>query len=166
MKVLWLMLFVGLFAVVAWTATQYLGVAPATSGPQISQEDRAALEAQMQARAEEGRQRLLAQQQEFAAKLTEWNSELPLDGTDLSGSGAVVIRVEDPWHTLPYEERLAFAQEMQKIWAEIYSPEVPADAYISIVDAEGNPVGGSDRVVASQLWVQKPKDGESSSPQQ
>lgn len=62
------------------------------------------------------------------------------------------LTVENAWHLMPYQLRLQAAQNLWKAWASIASPTDPAKARISIVDINGNEVGGSGVL---GIWVQE-----------
>lgn len=160
MRALLVLGFLVLLGVVAFVGRQWM--TPDTgSTPEITAEQRAELEAQLNARAAAGKARLDEQSQTLAKQIAEWNSEFPLVGTSIGDGGVVIITVESRFGELPYEERLALASKCQELWAAIYSPAIPDDAYIVLKDAEGNDLAGSDRVTASKVWAQKPKqDGE------
>ncbi len=63
------------------------------------------------------------------------------------------ITVHDLWKSLDYQSRLQSAQSLWKAWALIASPDRPDQARISIVDVNGNKVGGS-RSLGGFIWVQ------------
>ncbi len=65
------------------------------------------------------------------------------------------VTVVDSFHSLPYQNRLQFAQNLWKAWASIDSPNDVDKARISIVDRNGNEVGGSGFLGGSTVWVQQ-----------
>jgi regulator of replication initiation timing len=65
------------------------------------------------------------------------------------------LSVDNAWHLSPYQIRLQNAQTLWKTWAQIASPDKPDSARISIVDLNGNEVGGSRMLAGSLIWVQK-----------
>ena len=62
------------------------------------------------------------------------------------------IVVENAWHFVAYQIRLQNAQNMDKAWQNIYSPDHKHVALISIVDINSNEVGGTGVL---GTWVQK-----------
>ncbi len=64
------------------------------------------------------------------------------------------ITVADLWHVRHYQVRLQDAQTLWKAWALTASPQDPDCARISIVDHNGNEVGGSRVWGGSLIWVQ------------
>ncbi len=67
----------------------------------------------------------------------------------------LVITVADGWHYQPYQMRLQAAQNLWSAWAKIRSPSDVDKARISIVDMNGNEVGGSRMLAGSLIWVQE-----------
>lgn len=80
---------------------------------------------------------------------TEGNmlGDIRLDGDE------VIVAVENIWHFLPYQIRYQHTENMWHAWALAYSPEKPDKAKISIVDLNGNEVGGSRFLAGSLIWV-------------
>lgn len=156
MRALLILGFLVLLGVGAFVVRQWM-TPGAGSTPEITAEQRAELEAQINARAAAGKARLDEQSQTLAKQIAEWNSEFPLVGTSIGDGGVVIITVESGFSDLPYEERLTLTSKCQELWAAIYSPRIPDDAYVVLKDAEGNELAGSDRVTASKVWAQKPK---------
>jgi hypothetical protein len=74
-----------------------------------------------------------------------------IEGT--RSANQIKITLKDQWHYLPYQIRLQKAQGLWKLWATIHAPENVDLARISLVDLEGNEVGGSRLVAGSMLWV-------------
>lgn len=74
-----------------------------------------------------------------------------LDGKEWKAT----FRVENVWHTLPYQARLQLAQSFQELWASIVNPDDPDLARISLTDLKGNEVGGSRWLGGSEIWVQE-----------
>ena len=75
----------------------------------------------------------------------------------LSVSGkhhVLTIAVNDDWYALEYETRLRYAKNIQFTWSEFAFPDKRDRARISIVDLNGNEVGGSRVVAGSMIWVQ------------
>lgn len=65
----------------------------------------------------------------------------------------VRITVTNAWHVQPYQVRLQTAQNLWEAWAVISKPISPDNARISIVDYNGNEVGGSRILGGSLIWV-------------
>ena len=64
-------------------------------------------------------------------------AETGIDESDIK------VYVADTWHYQPYQIRLQAAQNLWKLWASIRSPRHLDWALISLVDSNGNSVGGS-----------------------
>ena len=65
------------------------------------------------------------------------------------------ITVSNKWHQQNFHFRRQLAHGLWKIWANIHSPARPDQSLISLVDGDGNPVGGSSRRAGSMLSVDK-----------
>lgn len=79
---------------------------------------------------------------------------------DTRSPDELTITVTNSWHYLPYQIRLQKAQTLWKTWAKARtaSGSLRSDidsARISLVDANGNKVGGSRAAGGSLLWVKK-----------
>jgi hypothetical protein len=68
---------------------------------------------------------------------------------------SATITVSNAWHVVPYQIRLQAAQNIWKLWATISAPVREVEAKISIVDLNGNEVGGSRVWGGSLIWVQE-----------
>lgn len=64
------------------------------------------------------------------------------------------VAVGDIWHGEVKQNRLQTAQSLWKVWASIRAPDEPDRARISLVDGNGNEVGGSRMWAGSLIWVQ------------
>jgi hypothetical protein len=64
------------------------------------------------------------------------------------------ITVTNLWHLRDKQLRLQDAQNLWKAWALLASRNDPDKARISIVDFNGNEVGGSRMLAGSLIWVQ------------
>lgn len=76
-----------------------------------------------------------------------------VNSTRITDDGTVVLKVANAWHTQPYQMRLQVAQRFQQAWARLYSPDNSDKARISIVDNNGNEVGGSRVWGGEMIWV-------------
>ncbi|HZE70013.1 MAG TPA: hypothetical protein VE135_10875 [Pyrinomonadaceae bacterium] len=65
------------------------------------------------------------------------------------------ITVSNGWHYEPYQMRFQAAQKLWETWAEQHSPHDPDKSRISLVDLNGNEVGGSRAWAGSLIWVQE-----------
>jgi len=74
--------------------------------------------------------------------------------TENGNRDRIKITVSNAWHSVSYQVRLQGAQNLWKIWAALHSPYEPDKARISIVDLNGNEVGGSRMWGGSLIWVQ------------
>ncbi|QDV54609.1 SHD1 domain-containing protein [Rosistilla oblonga] len=63
----------------------------------------------------------------------------------------LILTVTNAWHFQPYQIRLQTAQSLWQGWANLSNPD---EARISLVDFQGNAVGGSRIWGGSQIWVQ------------
>ncbi len=69
--------------------------------------------------------------------------------------GHAEITVTNNWHLMAYQIRLQCAQNLWKLWAQIDNPKDWDTARISIVDYNGNEVGGSRWLAGSLIWVKE-----------
>ena len=74
-------------------------------------------------------------------------SERGMNGDDIK------IIVNNEWHFQPFQVRLQLAQRLWQIWAGVHSPNNPDKAFISLVDRNGNSVGGSSSLAGSIVHV-------------
>ena len=65
------------------------------------------------------------------------------------------LTVDNLWHIRHYQIRLQDAQTLWEAWARIASPNDLDKARISLVDLNGNEVGGSRWLAGSLIWVKK-----------
>jgi hypothetical protein len=65
------------------------------------------------------------------------------------------ITVSNKWHEQNFHFRRQLAHGLWKIWANIHRPARPDQSLISLVDGNGNPVGGSSGRAGSMLSVDK-----------
>jgi hypothetical protein len=74
----------------------------------------------------------------------------------VNGEGdTATITVANTWHLSVKQIRLQSAQNLWKLWAAIASPDDLDKARISLVDINGNEVGGSQAWGGSLIWVQE-----------
>jgi len=124
----------------------------APNGEQIRQN--LALSAQREAGAA---QKFAADQAEFLRRMEtvpEVGTILVSTQRGMSGDD-LKITVAQTWHYQPFQVRLQLAQTLWRIWAKIHAPSTPDQAYISLVDANGNSVGGSSSMAGSLVHVDK-----------
>lgn len=67
----------------------------------------------------------------------------------------VILTVTNYWHVMHYQNRLQAAQNLWAGWAKLKSPREPDRARLSLVDFNGNKVGGSRFLAGSLIWVQE-----------
>lgn len=72
-----------------------------------------------------------------------------------AGGRRLNINVVNGWHYQPYQMRLQAAQNLQRLWAQVHSINDPDNARISILDLNGNEVGGSRFWGGTLVWVQE-----------
>jgi len=65
------------------------------------------------------------------------------------------LTVDNLWHIRHYQIRLQDAQTLWEAWARIASPNDLDKARISLVDLNGNEVGGSRWLAGSLIWAKK-----------
>ncbi len=120
--------------------------------------------AQIQQNLAQSAQREAAAAQKFAADQAEFlrrMQSVPDVGTILVSTQRGIngddlkITVGQTWHYQPFQVRLQLAQTLWRIWAKIHAPSTPDQAYISLVDANGNSVGGSSSMAGSLVHVDK-----------
>lgn len=70
-------------------------------------------------------------------------------------SWKATLTVKNIWHVRHYQVRFQDAQTLWQAWAAIASPKDPDKARISLVDGNGNEVGGSRILGGSLIWVQE-----------
>lgn len=103
-----------------------------------------------------------AKNEETKQKLSKFIKVLETAGIDNEIITNVVVRdhtatikVTNLWHLMAYQIRLQSAQNLWNLWAAIDSPQDVDLARISIVDLNGNEVGGSRFLAGSLIWVQE-----------
>jgi hypothetical protein len=94
----------------------------------------------------------LRQYSEFVGLLDE-KRDFILQVTPGLREKEVKITVTNAWHIQHYQARLQLAQNLWTTWAKMASPREPDQARISIVDLNGNEVGGSRILGGSLIWV-------------
>ncbi|MBI5189913.1 MAG: hypothetical protein HZA22_04505 [Nitrospirae bacterium] len=67
--------------------------------------------------------------------------------------GQIKIQVTNGWHYQPKQIRLQAAQNLWNLWVNVQRPTDADHARISIVDLNGNEVGGSRVLGGSLIWV-------------
>ena len=76
--------------------------------------------------------------------------------TNVSSKGdELIVTVSNFWHFQPYQIRLQATQDLWAGWANLHSPKDVDKSRISIVDRNGNEVGGSRVWAGSLIWVQE-----------
>ncbi|HUY31440.1 MAG TPA: SHD1 domain-containing protein [Pirellulales bacterium] len=107
-----------------------------------------------------------ARQEEKARQSDLFMERLADKGIDRSMIGSVSVKgetatirlsatVSNEWDIAEYQRRLQLAQGLWKLWASIASPGDPDKARITLVDFNGNEVGGSRIRRGSLIWVQQ-----------
>jgi WD40 repeat protein len=90
----------------------------------------------------------------FAARKDDAKFSWPSSKATTSKPSTVkTITVADSWHYQPKTIRLIQAQNIQKAWAAIHSPEDPDLAHIKLIDANGNTVGWSSWLGGTVVYV-------------
>jgi hypothetical protein len=77
-----------------------------------------------------------------------------IQSVSLSDAKTITITVKNLWHIRNKQIRYQDAQTLWQVWASISSPSDQDKARISIVDFNGNEVGGSRWLGGSVIWVQ------------
>lgn len=67
----------------------------------------------------------------------------------------LILTVSNAWHFQPYQIRLQAAQNLWEGWANLHSRSEPDKARLSLVDFNGNEVGGSRVWGGSLIWVKE-----------
>lgn len=93
----------------------------------------------------------------FESSLSALRSPL-VGGVSVDRRGArwtVTVTVGNLWHVRAYQIRLQDAQQLWMMWSRVAPCESKDDARISIVDRQGNEVGGSHWLSGAMVWVQE-----------
>lgn len=65
----------------------------------------------------------------------------------------LIVTVVNSWHYEPQQIRMQAAQNLWETWARVYAPKNVDRARLSVVDQNGNEVGGSRILGGSLIWV-------------
>lgn len=103
-----------------------------------------------QKKVDDRRSKDVADEEAFAA-LMEGLGQQALIASISARNGYARITVRNLWHIRNYQIRLQDAQTLDRLWKSISSPREPKKARISIVDYNGNEVGGTG---VMGVWVQ------------
>lgn len=90
----------------------------------------------------------------YAAVIRTADPEGALIKSIRSKGDELIITVSNAWHFQPYQIRLQLAQSLWEGWANVHSRSEPDRARLSLVDFNGNEVGGSRVWAGSLIWVQ------------
>ncbi len=71
----------------------------------------------------------------------------------------LAITVYNNWHYEPHQIRKQAGEMLWEIWARIHSPDDVDKARISILDLNGNKVGGSRFIAGSMIWMDERDPG-------
>lgn len=127
----------------------------ATAERKAAEQRRAADAAAKRSAEEAARQRAQDRLDAYAAVLRTADPEGLLIHQVKAKGSELELTVTNTWHLMHYQNRLQAAQNLWQGWANIESPRDPDKARLSLVDLNGNDVGGSRFLAGSLIWVQE-----------